>query len=94
MDAIQYCIVTVLPQSGIVSTVYGPFDAQGCSAAYRLIRDDCERQGKRIYTRGIFPVAQQTETLRADTLDALRTEALGVAPGETRRIEIDLEEIA
>lgn len=58
----QYCIVTVLATSGIVSTVYGPFDRQGCEAAYREHIAEWEREGKRVAVRGIFPIAEFAET--------------------------------
>jgi hypothetical protein len=91
----QYVIVKLVPHlipddepvHATVSIVYGPFDEQGCSMAFRAIRR--MEPNAHLVVRGLIPVGEQylAEARHAEREEAL-TKALGIGPGETLRVEV------
>ena len=62
----QYVIVRIKPDSdfAVVQTVFGPFDQQGCTAAYRVLRRDLHAD-QHLVVRALLPVASEAPTVPA-----------------------------
>jgi hypothetical protein len=60
-------------QEPILNAVYGPFDEQGCSAAYRVLRREFPGGDTDLTTRGLLSIAEEfLSPERATKVDRVR----------------------